>query len=257
MNASSLAKSYDKLEAAERFALILQARARGDEAEADRLAKTAGWLPFRYRDFTPHAEAFHDLAQAVFMDLMDAAGEFADAQRNIAEHDYEEALDKAYEAKPDADEPDDKADDDDGETETDDGDAGEPETECAGDAGAGRNGKRPLAQRWMHLMLAAGYMVKSRADGWELFCKRRHVPPFLLFELMPGYRRLRSVLDLLNGTPDLPGPAFTAAGMVRFLKDIHREKGRGELTEADIFTAEGIADQLDATFREIVERRGG
>jgi hypothetical protein len=63
-------------------------------------------------------------------------------------------------------------------------------------------------------------------------------------------------LNIVEGTPDRPGPAFTPKGMVRWLNTV-RPPGKPEATEGDILTAKQIADALDARFRDRVEWWGG
>ena len=72
-------------------------------------------------------------------------------------------------------------------------------------------GNRPLWQRLLELAYAAGFMLRTKADGWKLFCERLHVPPFLVWQELPGFERLQEALAQTEKT------AFNAEGMLRWL----------------------------------------
>jgi hypothetical protein len=48
-----------------------------------------------------------------------------------------------------------------------------------------------------------------------MFCERLSVPPFALWDILPGFERLRRALDLLEDNEFRPGPAFQPEGMLR------------------------------------------
>jgi hypothetical protein len=77
-----------------------------------------------------------------------------------------------------------------------------------------------------------------------------------MWQYLPGFERLQSELNIVEGTPDRPGSAYTPKGMVHWLNTI-RPSGKPEATEAKIVTATGFADSLDAIFRERVVWWGG
>jgi hypothetical protein len=62
MNSDGLAKLYDQLLPQERHALILAANLRGDEAEVERLVRTAPRVNYSVPHHYPQAEAFHAVA---------------------------------------------------------------------------------------------------------------------------------------------------------------------------------------------------
>jgi hypothetical protein len=240
MNANAMTRHYDRLTPAERFPLILQANARGDEAEADRLASAAGWLAFRQRDFTPYAEAFRDLAEAVYMELFDLTLWFVEIDRF-----YDDA------ARGDA-----EADEDDPDTDA------ETEQECDVEAG-GDDGGPPECDydgghaecdRTFDLLLAAGFILKTKLAGWKLFCDRRHIPAFALWEYMPGYKRLKEYFDRVERTS---GPAHVREGMLRWSNGIARKKGQPERTDAELISPAGAAAGLDTLFDWHLKRHAG
>jgi hypothetical protein len=108
--------------------------------------------------------------------------------------------------------------------------------------------KRRSGQRGVDLALATGYLLKARADGWKLFCERMGVPPFAVWELLPGYKRLRFAMNLAKGTPELPGPAFLPEGMIVWLNEI-RPAGEPEVRELTA-TPEYYADAFEKVYRE-------
>jgi hypothetical protein len=79
MNASNLARHFDRLNPKERFALILSAEARDDDDEADRLADSAGRITLSMRDFAPHLQAFHELETLVFCEFLEGAAAYEQA----------------------------------------------------------------------------------------------------------------------------------------------------------------------------------
>jgi hypothetical protein len=248
MNTRTLANHYEVLTAEERFRLIVAAGVRGDDAEQKRLISASGWRSFRQRDYMPFSEAFEELANVVYMAATDALAEFVEAEGRYT---YAEELDTDEEF--DAHEPtgaEDIADDD----RADD----EPNAVTA-DHSDDQDDERPersLWQRFLDLWLATGFMLKTMVAGWELFCNRRQLPPFALWELLPGYERLCHYQTLIEGIPDLPGPAFAAEGIVRFLNDI-RPTDEPLVVQADIISPECVADGLDELFNSLVKRHGG
>ena len=111
-------------------------------------------------------------------------------------------------------------------------------------------------ERTLRLWLAKGFILRTKTAGWKLFCDRMGASPFHLWKGLPGFDRLLRELDIVEGTPDRPSPAFTPTGMVRWLNTI-RPPGKPPATEGDIMTAARCADSLDVAFREHVEWWGG
>jgi hypothetical protein len=237
MNTKSLGKLYDRLTPGERFRLILAASARGDEAERNRLVNAGQRLTLSMPDHAPYAQAFEELAFLVFMELLEDAARYleafarADEVRDVFEKDEERSAGK-WER--------------------------EEETEAAGDeseaqdqkkaAGSGVGVRSPW-ERCLDLALAAGYILRTKADGWKLFCERRTIPPFLLWEGLPGYDRLQRALKLAEEA------AFVAGGFVQWL-NTGRPAGEPACTAAPL-TVEGMADDADKVFRQRVEWWGG
>jgi hypothetical protein len=73
MNTNTLAKNYDSLTPRERLPLILAASARGDEVEADRLARSAPKETYRLPNYHGLGEGFMLCAMLHTMQLLDAS----------------------------------------------------------------------------------------------------------------------------------------------------------------------------------------
>ena len=215
MNASALTRHYSRLTAEERFRLIVAAGARGDDAERTRLVSAAPRITLAMPDHSPFAQAFHELALLIFIELSDEAAYFT------------EALDAADLA--------DFADE-----EAEEGEAAEGE----GAAELAKRGsrKRPTWQRFLDLAQAFGFLLRTKADGGKLFCERLNVPPFLVWQGLPGLDRLQRALSLAENA------AFAPEGFLRWLNRT-RPKGTPERTDVP-FTAEGMAAATDSLFRE-------
>jgi hypothetical protein len=95
------------------------------------------------------------------------------------------------------------------------------------------------------LALAAGFVLRTRAAGWRLFCERLSIPPFLLWEMLPGCDRLQRALRLADQA------AFVPEVFLRWLNRI-RPEGAPELAELPL-TAEAVADGHAKLFRSRVE----
>lgn len=79
MNTNTLAKQYDKLTPRERLPLILAASVRGDEAERDRLARSAPRVGLRVQDYFGLSQAFVEVSHLHFMESLDFAGHYLEA----------------------------------------------------------------------------------------------------------------------------------------------------------------------------------
>jgi len=172
-------------------------------------------------DYSPFAEASQELAFVVFLDLLEEAALFRDAFERWSDAETMCPIDGEKDTVP----------------------THQEDTLTIKDA-------------LFDLFLAQGYMLRTKAAGWKLFCPRRGALPFYLWQILPGFKRLQRELNLLDGTPDRPGPAFTPTGMVCWLNRL-RPAGNPEITETDIMTTERIADALDVAFRARVEWNGG
>jgi hypothetical protein len=113
---------------------------------------------------------------------------------------------------------------------------------------AGRKGDG--VSEGLNLALARGYTLKTKAAGWELFCGRLDIPPFATWEMLPGFDRLRRALKLAESA------AFLPEGMLRWVNMQLRPKGAPEATHLP-FTAEAVADEAEAMYRERVRWWGG
>jgi hypothetical protein len=235
MNANAVAKHYSNLTPAERFRLILAARVRGDETEQDRLMSAGQRITLSMPDHAPYGHAFDELALLVFIELLEEAAHYFEAFAHADEiHDF----------------------------------FGEDEEEDGGDAEAGESAEaeasrvqvdavsaepdaseRSLCQRYRDLALAAGFTLRTKAEGWKLFCERLTIPPFALWEGLPGYDRLQRALKLTEQS------AFVAEGFVHWLNS-RRPAGEPERM-APPLTVEGMAADAEQVFRERVEWWGG
>jgi hypothetical protein len=92
---------------------------------------------------------------------------------------------------------------------------------------------------------AAGFLLKTKTAGWTGFCDRLHVPPFLLWSVMPEYDRVQRALRAADGL------AFDPEGFRRW-RDRVRPKDEPAREEL-VFTAESEADKAEAAFRERVK----
>jgi hypothetical protein len=220
--------------------LILNAGARDDEAEYERLSSSAPRITLSMSHHAPYAEAFHEIAEGVFLELIELAAEYYDALER-ADDDMETLPDREGE------EDDDGADD--AVMESDGG--GVDDVELDGDSG-----ERSLANRRLSLFLATGYFLKTKVAGWQRWCEQRHLPPFRAWEMMPGYARLQRALKLVQEVPYIPGgAAFTSKGMLLWLNRV-RPTGDPELSTLPL-TVEGLAAALETLFQERVRYHGG
>jgi hypothetical protein len=225
MNANALAKHYDRLTPEERFRLILAASGRGDAAERQRLANAAPRVGFSMPDHSPYGHAFYDLAVFTFIELVEEAACYLDAltllrgARNLPADEGAEGEDAGGE-----------------------GDGAEAEEAGAGDA------KTPARWRHLDMIMVFGFALRTKAEGWKLFCERMSVPPFLLWEDYPGFDRLQRALALAQTA------AFTPEGMLRWLNEV-RPVGAPERTAVPL-SVEGVADATAKMFREQAGRWG-
>ena len=215
MNVNVVAKNYNHLTPEERFRLILAASGRGDEAEKGRLANAGRRITVSMPDHSPYAHAFNELAHLTFIELLNDA------------HCYTTAM-----------------------TARDD-EAEGSEAEGSADKKRGRATTAKQADlAWassLGLALACGFVLRTKADGWRLFCDRLNVPVFLLWEGLPGSDWLESALTLAAKA------AFAPGGFLRWLIR-SRPEGEPEITAIPLLlTAEGIADENAKAYRTRAE----
>lgn len=214
MNASSLARSYDVLSPEERFRLLLAAGGRGDDVEHERLMRSAKRLTLSMPDHSPYGHAFNELSILVFVELVEEAARYQDAF-----HRADEVEELAYRTG--------------------------RRTKRATDEPA----ERSRFERFFDLALAAGYVLRTKAEGWKLFCERMGVPPFHGLEDFQGMDRLQRAWKLAEKA------AFEPEGFLRWLNRI-RPKDEPEATEVPL-TVEGVARSSEEMFRSRVEWWGG
>lgn len=107
----------------------------------------------------------------------------------------------------------------------------------------GDSPSRSLADRCRDVAYARGYFLRTKLAGWVLFCEARTLPPYLLWEHLPGYDRFRQVADLTQASDTRPPLAFTAEEMTAFLARFCR----GD-TPPTLFTPAASACELEETF---------
>jgi hypothetical protein len=237
MKGNALAKNYKSLTAEERFRLILAAGARGDEAERDRLISTGQRIVLSTQEHAPFARAFDELSLLIFIELQEEAARYLEAFAR-ANH-----VDDLFG---------DDEEEDSGEVEEKEGETiekEEPEGKANAESVEVSDGERPIFQRYLDVALAAGFVLRTKAEGWKLFCERLTVPPFALWEGLPGFERLQRALDLSEKV------SFEAEGFLRWLNAI-RPAGEPERLKVPL-TTEGLADATEELFQERVEWWGG
>jgi hypothetical protein len=225
MKAPPLAKNYKCLTPEERFRLIMAAAGRRDEAERDRLIRAGGRITLSMPDHAPFVDALNALAMHVFIDLLEEAARY---------HDAFDRLDSAE-----------REDDDDDEVKPE----GEPGSKADEDSEDDTDGDWDVWHRYFDLALASGYMLRAKAESWKLFCERLSVPPFLLWDKLPGFDRLQRALTLAEKA------AFVPEGFLRWMNRL-RPAGEPELTKVPL-TADGLANATEETFQELVQHQTG
>jgi hypothetical protein len=221
VNTKTLANYYSQLSAEERFRLIVAAGDRGDETEREKLRSASKRITFSNVDYSPFAQALQELAILIFLELVEDAAM------------YRAAFDRWNDAE---------------EMGIIDGKKYIPAMAK----------KKALTHKdhSFGLFLAEGFILRTKATGWKLFSERMGIAPFGMWQYLPGFERLQSELNIVEGTPDRPGSAYTPKGVVRWLNTV-RPSGDPEVTEAKIVTAVRFADSFDAAFRKRVGWWGG
>jgi hypothetical protein len=242
MNPGDLSKHYGSLSPEERFKLILAAGARGDAAEQQRLINAGRDITLSCPDHSPYARAFDELATLCYIELLEEAARYLEF--------LDRAEDEPWWGQSAADEGDDPeaAGEEDPVEAASVAPAGAVRGEGPADGGAGRE-KKSIGERYLRLALAAGYVLRTKAAGWQRFCAGLPVPAQALWALYPGYDRLQRALALAEHA------AFEPAGFVRWLNEA-RPPGEPELTSPSL-TVEGIAAATAEAFRQRTQWWGG
>jgi hypothetical protein len=226
MKRSMPVANYQELTAQERFQLVLAASGRGDDAEVGRLAATGGRIPLSVYEHLPYVQAFYELGTLVFLELLDLAAQYTLALARVGFADAAETEREADAAEEAADPPGD--------------------TEPAGDDAD----ESTSSDRLWDTALALGFRLRTRAEGWRLFCERLAIPPFVLLDLLPGFHRLQSALSLAEDV------ALAPEGMARWMNRI-RPAGTPEVTTAMLITPAKIAAELAEQFGTVATQWGG
>src|SRR5262249_16056021 len=93
--------------------------------------------------------------------------------------------------------------------------------------------KRPAWQRFGDIAMASGFVLRTKAAGWALFCERLTIPPFGHWEGLPGFDRVQRALNMGEKL------AFTPEEMRRWLNR-RRPAGQPEVQGLGL-TPEGCA----------------
>jgi hypothetical protein len=92
--------------------------------------------------------------------------------------------------------------------------------------------------------LGFGYILKANVDGWKMFCEKLNIPPFMLWEDLPGFERLQIALTLTEKA------AFRPVGFLKWVNRI-RPEGEPELSKLHL-VAEEEAIRIEKAFRQRV-----
>lgn len=203
MNAKSINHQYQYLRAEERFQLILAASGRGDVQERERLARGGQSKTWTMSDHIPYAMAFMEIADLTYIELLAESADYL--EHFLVGYDLSDSLDK--DVKPDSE----------------------------SDEGEDRN-------RVLDLALAAGFTLRAKIEGWELFCQRMNVPAYILWEGFPGYIRLQRARALCQKA------SFVEEGFKSWLNRI-RPPGAEQITNV-LITPETFAQDNEKHYRE-------
>lgn len=166
------------------------------------------------KDHAPFAQAFSDVAQMTYLDLLDETSRYFDAFS---------CLDSVTRNS---------APDDDAE-----------ESQCADDDAD--PDQSSLEDRYRNVALAAGFVLRTKAAGWKLFCQRMNASPWQLWEYLPGYERLQRALALSEKA------AFVEEGFLRWFNEV---APAGEPVRTEVpFTVEGIAETTEEAYQMLVK----
>lgn len=221
MTDQSLQRHYAELSGEERFRLILAASGRGDAVEKERLSKSGRTISLVSQDHAPASFAFNSLSLVTYIELLDAAGFYREVM-TMEEHEEDWAFEKRK-----------------GKHQIEEEDDEYVPLDIAG--------LKP-EKRTLGMTLAAGCILREKAKGWVLFCERIGVPPYLLWNGLPGYDRLKRDIEIAETF------AFSREALLRWC---NRKGEPGEKKIKQVISAETCADEAEVMYREQVEWWGG
>ena len=211
MTAKSIGQQYKLLTPEERFRLILAASGRGDDAECERLVQASDRITLRMPDYSPYSHALQDVSLMIFIELLTETGRYLESMALADQEFLPKGEDPAV------------YDDDEPET---------SELEFAN-------------ERRLQMGLASGYVLRTKAEGWKQFCERWSIPPFLLWQDLPGFDRFQAALKLTDHA------AFTEDGFLRWLNRV-RPADHPVIPEVPV-TVAGTADGVEEFFQARIE----
>jgi hypothetical protein len=195
------------------------------------LGRAGQRITLAVQDHAPYAHAFDELALMVYLELLEEATHYLDlfarasGARNVLDAEEGEGGEEEQ-------------------VETSSADEEESERKT-GTSSAEDVAEEPcLWERYLDLALAVGFVLRTKAEGWKLFCQRLTIPPLAFWEGLPGFHRLQQALDLSERA------AFYPEGFLRGLNAI-RPAGEPEQLQVSL-TVEGWATAAEAVFRERV-----
>jgi hypothetical protein len=219
----ALQRHYSELSGEERFRLILAASGRGDTVEKERLSKAAHRIELVTPDHAPASFGFNNLSLMTYIELLDAAGFYREVM-TMEEHEEDLKFEREWKGRIE-------------EMEDDE------EEYVPLDVQGLKPDKRSLG-----MTLAAGCILREKARGWVLFCERIGVPPFLLWDDLPGYDRLKRDMDIAETF------AFSREALLRWC---NRKEEPGEQKIKEVISAEQCAVEAELLYRKQVEWWGG
>ncbi len=229
MKGGLTARHYSTLTGEERFRLILAASGRGDEQERDRLGRSAQVITVTRQDHAPYGHAFSELVWLTFIELVEDATRFREAQEAAwTGFGFCEGCGRLR---------------GEGCAEVETGDEG-----TAAD-GPEEPGEPHDCQRCRALAGASAYVLCVKAEGWRLFCEGMNANASILWEGVPGRERL------LRDLAEAQEAALPPEEMLAWLNRI-RPEGEPE-AESVKLTAESVAEATERMFRERVRWWGG
>jgi hypothetical protein len=65
------------------------------------------------------------------------------------------------------------------------------ESACVSVTPTDEDEERSISTRMLNLYLAQGFILKTKIAGWKMFCERLSIPPFALWQILPGFERFQ------------------------------------------------------------------